>query len=371
MKISVIIPVYNVEKYLRQCLDSVLAQTTTDIEIILVDDGSTDTSIAIMDEYAGRDSRIQIIHRKRSNAGACRNVGLHAAQGEYLSFLDSDDVFSPYLLEVLLDGMMRFDADVSCCRYIEFIDGEELPVLSTNKDLRWNDITLDCPGRADFDAATSCTWNKLYRRKYIEDAAIEYVEQPTTNDATFVWAAVANASKVVSTDAALVAYRRRTNSIQDKKSSHPECDIIANIRFSEEMKRLGVFERRPWIYDHYRLIKPSSYLEYLSTMRNRRAYMIAYNLLREDLLKIWTPEALLRARNDRFTRRASGILRNSLKEKWWRSTERTLSPLLGQYNYSTGFKHNFIYALRCVILLVFDFIPTIKHIPVLIGRQFR
>ena len=94
-KVSVIIPVYNVEPYLKQCMDSVVGQTLKDIEIICVDDGSTDGSLDILKEYATEDSRIQIIEQKNAGAGAARNNGMRHATGKYLSFLDSDDFFEP------------------------------------------------------------------------------------------------------------------------------------------------------------------------------------------------------------------------------------------------------------------------------------
>ena len=95
VKVSVIIPVYNVEPYLKQCMDSVVGQTLKDIEIICVDDGSTDGSLDILREYAAEDNRIQIIEQKNAGAGAARNNGMRHATGKYLSFLDSDDFFEP------------------------------------------------------------------------------------------------------------------------------------------------------------------------------------------------------------------------------------------------------------------------------------
>lgn len=101
MKISVIIPVYNAEKYLRKCVESVIAQTYTDWEMILVDDGSNDGSADIIDEYAGKDTRIRTIHQENAGPGVARNAGIRNALGEYIVFLDSDDMVTPDYFEKL------------------------------------------------------------------------------------------------------------------------------------------------------------------------------------------------------------------------------------------------------------------------------
>ena len=97
-KISLVIPVYNTEKYLEQCLDSVLAQTFTDFEVICVDDGSTDKSIKILSEYQKKDSRIKVVFEAHKGVGNARNVGLKMATGDFIQFLDSDDFFEPIML---------------------------------------------------------------------------------------------------------------------------------------------------------------------------------------------------------------------------------------------------------------------------------
>ena len=111
-KISVIIPVYNAEQYLRKCLDSVVSQTFRDIEIICVDDGSTDGSGAILDEYAAKDNRIVVIHQANAGVAAARNTGLKSAQGEYLAFLDSDDAYNPQLCELAYNRACQSGADI-------------------------------------------------------------------------------------------------------------------------------------------------------------------------------------------------------------------------------------------------------------------
>jgi len=123
--VSVIIPVYNVEEYLRECVDSVLAQTYTDIEIILVDDGSPDNCGAICDEYAAKDERVRVIHQHNQGIAATRNTGLDAVRGEYIVFLDSDDYLKPDMVQQLHTVCKEQQADMCCCSYV-YKKGEKL-----------------------------------------------------------------------------------------------------------------------------------------------------------------------------------------------------------------------------------------------------
>lgn len=120
-KVSIIVPVYNAEKYLRECVESVLCQTLSDIELILVDDGSTDSSPTLCDQYAAQDRRVKVIHKPNGRAASARNAGLRAASGEYVAFVDADDWISPDMYE----KMLQTNADVTLCDYVRF-QGEKL-----------------------------------------------------------------------------------------------------------------------------------------------------------------------------------------------------------------------------------------------------
>ena len=110
--VSIVIPIYNVEKYLNECVDSVIVQTYHDLEIILVDDGSTDNSGKLCDEYKKIDDRIKVIHQKNGGLSAARNTGMDSAIGEYLYFLDSDDYIEPQTVERLVDTIEQEKADI-------------------------------------------------------------------------------------------------------------------------------------------------------------------------------------------------------------------------------------------------------------------
>ena len=120
MLVSVIVPVYNVSPYLREALDSVINQTYKELEIIIVDDGSTDGSASIYEEYAASDPRIKLIHQANKGLSGARNTGLEHATGEFVSFIDSDDSISPMFIESLVNAMVSTSADVSICRFSAF-----------------------------------------------------------------------------------------------------------------------------------------------------------------------------------------------------------------------------------------------------------
>lgn len=125
-KISVIIPVYNVEKYLRECVDSVLAQTYTNLEIMLIDDGSTDSSGEICDEYAGKDGRIRVIHQKNGGVSTARNYGIEHSSGDYLIFMDSDDIMHPQYVQMMLEAAQKTGCQMVVCDFQRFQNTSEL-----------------------------------------------------------------------------------------------------------------------------------------------------------------------------------------------------------------------------------------------------
>ncbi|MBR4316077.1 MAG: glycosyltransferase, partial [Alphaproteobacteria bacterium] len=122
-KISIIVPVYNVQKYLDKCLKSIISQTLTDIEIILVDDGSTDSSGLICDKYAKKDKRIKVVHQKNARQGAARNAGIKLATGDYIGFVDSDDYITSDMFEKLYKKAYIYDADIVMCDYANVKNG--------------------------------------------------------------------------------------------------------------------------------------------------------------------------------------------------------------------------------------------------------
>lgn len=211
-KVSVIIPVYNEEKYLQQCLESVCGQTLQNIEIICVDDGSADNSVAILQQMQKEDKRIQIYTQKNSGAGTARNLGMKYAKGKYLSFLDSDDIFEPNMLENMVQAAEKENTDVLVCRSDEFdtatgasivtpwtIKKEFLPEFFpfASKDVKKN----------FFEVFVWWPWDKLFRKSFIDSLGIKFQSLRTTNDLFFVCSAILMALRISYIDDVLVHQR--------------------------------------------------------------------------------------------------------------------------------------------------------------------
>lgn len=166
-EVSVIVPIYNVERYLAKCVDSILAQTYGDFELILIDDGSPDRCGEIIDSYAVKDNRVVPIHQKNMGVSAARNAGLRVAKGDFLSFIDPDDFVSTDFLEVLVNEITKYDADIACCGCDSYDKNgnikrmNSLPSGVMSRD-EWIGHIFDIPR-----TIKSTNWNKLFRRECI------------------------------------------------------------------------------------------------------------------------------------------------------------------------------------------------------------
>ncbi len=211
--ISVIVPVYKVEPYLRRCIDSILAQTYTNFEIILVDDGSPDTCGAICDEYAVKDKRIKVIHQENRGLSGARNTGLEVAGGEFISFIDSDDAVDPRFLELLLYAIKSENAGIVECARVDIYDNS-LPLLNQDEvKIESYDgqtaFALLLPNRKFHQTV----WNKLYTRNAIGN--LLFAEQKLHEDEFFTWKAFLNCSRIAWISNALYFYYHREGSIME------------------------------------------------------------------------------------------------------------------------------------------------------------
>ncbi|MDO5152014.1 MAG: glycosyltransferase [Eubacteriales bacterium] len=220
--ISVIVPVYGVEKYLDKCLGSITGQTYRNLEIILIDDGSPDGSGVICDAWAAKDSRIKVIHKENGGAGAARNAGLDIARGERIAFVDSDDYIAPDMyrhLSELLDG----GADIAECGFIsvsgdqaEFGRESSFVTVYTSQDAMREHIR-DTVFR-------QLIWNKLYRREVIK--GIRFPEGTKIDDEFFTYQALGNAETLALSGQICYAYRQQLGSVMHQLDPFKRLDGI-------------------------------------------------------------------------------------------------------------------------------------------------
>lgn len=238
-KISVVVPVYNVEKYLKECIDSIINQTLEDIEIICVNDGSTDSSLEILNDYAKKDSRIIVINKSNSGYGHTMNMGLNAATGEYIGIIESDDFADKNMFEDLYKLAKEYDADI--------VKGDWYNYWSKNKFARKNNrissakalkLTNSKQDKSLLRINPS-VWSAIYKKKFLNKYNIRFLETPGASyqDLAFSFKVFALAEKVILTDKAYLYYRQdnMNSSVKSKTKVYCVCDEYEEIdRFLEQ-----------------------------------------------------------------------------------------------------------------------------------------
>lgn len=222
-KVSIVVPVYKVEPYLAECVESLLRQTYRRIEIVLVDDGSPDSCGAMCDAYAACDSRVKVIHQKNQGLSAARNAGLNIANGDYVAFVDSDDFVSEQYIDCLLKMAIESNAGMSACQVADFRDGyspalnekDDVTVLSSEQALRMFFYQ---------DRMQTNVLGKLFRRtllwRNMFEPGILY------EDAEPMYCVLRNAERIAWGDAVLAGYRHRNTAQSRQKFSLREMDCI-------------------------------------------------------------------------------------------------------------------------------------------------
>lgn len=208
--VSVIVPIYRVEKYLERCIQSIINQNYTDLEIILVDDGSPDLCPQMCDEYAKTDSRIKVIHKENGGLSDARNRGIQEAAGEYITFVDSDDYIHPEMISGLLRNLQKVNADISVCGYnIIYDDRVEVPLkrgkmtLFSRKDAI-REMMLN-PKMGDF------AWNKMFKRHVFDEICFPIGH--TAEDIAVMYTLFQKCNQIVFDETPWYNYYQRDNSI--------------------------------------------------------------------------------------------------------------------------------------------------------------
>lgn len=247
--VSVIIPVYNAEKYLRDCLEGVINQTLTSLEIICVDDGSADGTAKILEEYQKKDRRIQVIRQENSGAGVARNTGMAAAKGEYLSFLDADDKFEKDMLQAAYESIKTHEADI-CAFAADSFDANTGESASYNAAFNKRYI----PETDPFDPSAEgfretvlqmfngVPWNKMFKSSFIRTTGLRFQPLRTTNDAYFVYTALCKAKRIATLDRILIHRRKNdANSLTQTRDRSCLCFYEALKAIQDTLKESGIY----------------------------------------------------------------------------------------------------------------------------------
>ena len=260
--VSVLVPVYNVKTYLRECLDSLAAQTLEHIELVCIDDGSTDGSSEILDEYAGRDARFRVIHKENSGYGMSMNIGLRAACGKYIGIVESDDFADPDMFRALYESATRYRADVVKSNYWEVQEGTD----TFSEVLHGHDYgKVFCPRKEDskFLLEPPAIWSCLYRRAFLLERDIWFNETPGASyqDTSFVFLTKAYADNFLLVKEAYLHYR-----VDNASSSvHSTGKIFSVIDEYDAVQRHLEDHRLP---EHRKLCRLSAQLLYQNFVFN-------------------------------------------------------------------------------------------------------
>jgi len=243
-RVSIVVPFYEVEEYIGECLHSLINQTYENIEILCIDDQSPDESLEIVQEYASRDKRIKVIrHEENKGPGGARNTGIRQADGEYICFVDSDDYVSNRFVEVLVNTAKKEQADIVACSFSIFSDGSEKQravklekaVLELHQD-KGNLFEI-------VQKIRLASWLKIYRRSMLVEHAIYQPEHRYYEGVVFWMACVYYSRKIVTTPEILYFYRQRPESIMTTFSYRHIDDRIAFMNQIDEFLRNAVLNQ--------------------------------------------------------------------------------------------------------------------------------
>ena len=248
IKVSIVIPIHNGEQFLRETLDCIVKQTMADIEILCVDDESTDSTVDIIREYMDKDDRIVLFQNKKSNAGAARNYAMKRAKGKYLLFWDGDDLYELNAVELMYNQIEKDEADICVCNAGHY-DTLSDTYISKPQYLRMSRVPEQIPfsrhtnGKYIFNFTTQVAWNKMYRREFVENNHLLFQEIPRINDHYFVSMSMVLAERITILEEALVYYRvNQTENLTSHSSETPLCKYEVQCDVKRELERLDLYK---------------------------------------------------------------------------------------------------------------------------------
>lgn len=256
-KISVIIPVYNVEKYISKCLDSILNQTYKNIEIIIVNDGSTDKSGLICDEYAKKDSRIKVIHKSNGGVSSARNLGIDNSSGEYIGFIDPDDYIDKRMYENLYSSIKKENSEIAISSFSYVISGKEESQDISNKKLTFNkDEAISNYFDNTYPFNCSFLWNKLFKKDLFDEIRLN--TKILVQEDTEIMIKLYNRSKKIS-------YIGQPLYFYELRSESATSDKISRGKITTEQAFLDIFN---YTKENLPEFKSKALLKYISCFFN-------------------------------------------------------------------------------------------------------
>ncbi len=224
--ITIVVPVYQTYEFLRECVASVLQQTYENLEIILVDDGSTDGAGILCDEYAEKDGRVHVIHQKNKGLMAARNAGLAQGRGTYFAFVDSDDVVSPAYIEKLYALILKYDADIAACAFVKRRTKLAAENSGNFKEVCMSSRQMLRQWHGKYKKYETVMWNKLYHQKVLKENGLmaHFRECRRYEDVLVSHLLVENAEKIALTACPLYFYRSRERSLTTEKVSREKVE---------------------------------------------------------------------------------------------------------------------------------------------------
>lgn len=259
IEISVIIPVYNAEKYLRQCLESLETQCFVRFEVICIDDGSTDSSRQIIEDVMKRDKRFSLVIQQNQGAGAARNRGMELAKGEYLLFLDADDYFAPDMLLHAWKKIKETESDICVINSWQH-DEETGTIQPCNYALRmdaypnWRPFRVQDMSKNPFRNFMGWAWDKLYLKRFLVNNQLKFQEQRTSNDMYFTYMSLFKADRITTLEERLIYQRRNIpGSLSQTRERSWECFYNALMAMKQELADMGLYERNSRYFVNYAL----------------------------------------------------------------------------------------------------------------------
>lgn len=266
MKLSIIVPVYKVEKYLDRCVQSILGQTFEDFELILVDDGSPDSCGKMCEDWAGKDSRIKVIHKKNGGLSDARNAGLDIAQGKYIGFVDSDDYIKPDMYEILVANLEDYHADISICGYVDvYADGTKNESLCQDRFVWSKEEVIENVLKGKLLSVHAYT--KLYKKELFQ--TVRYTVGKISEDAYIIMDILDQVNTAVFTPYSAYYYVHRESSINTGAYKDADCTRIE-----------GHYKNYIYVKEHYPRLESLAYDRWLGAIAFV-AHKMAFSNIRE------------------------------------------------------------------------------------------